>query len=151
MSHHGLAIYIKKYLKAKEGLWKLTYFTMQKYNLQKILQKKPKSFKIYYNSITNLKFQPKPKVSSFKNPHIKIDLLPKGKWKNPKSLKLLYSIMNLNIPRPTTKGGGGGRGNTLFQQTLFLIVSRFLGSVQFRVRSIDSFMLLTHSDAFVSL
>jgi hypothetical protein len=32
------------------------------------------------------------KLSSFKNPHIKIDLLPKG----PKSLKLLYSVMNLN-------------------------------------------------------
>jgi hypothetical protein len=32
----GLAIYIKKYLKAKEEeLWKLKYFTMQKYiNLQ---------------------------------------------------------------------------------------------------------------------
>jgi hypothetical protein len=29
----GLAIYIKKYLKAKEELWKLKYFTMQKYNL----------------------------------------------------------------------------------------------------------------------
>jgi hypothetical protein len=35
--HCGLAIYIKKYLKAKEELWKLKYFTMQKYNLQKIL------------------------------------------------------------------------------------------------------------------
>jgi hypothetical protein len=33
----GLAIYIKKYLKVKEELWKLKYFTMQKYNLQKIL------------------------------------------------------------------------------------------------------------------
>jgi hypothetical protein len=33
----GLAIYIKKYLKAKEELWKLKYFTMQKYNVQKIL------------------------------------------------------------------------------------------------------------------
>jgi hypothetical protein len=33
----GLAIYIKKYLKAKEELWKLKYFTMQKYNLQKTL------------------------------------------------------------------------------------------------------------------
>jgi hypothetical protein len=29
--HCGLAIYIKKYLKAKEELWKLKYFTMQKY------------------------------------------------------------------------------------------------------------------------
>jgi hypothetical protein len=33
----GWAIYIKTYLKAKEGLWKLKYFTMQKYNLQEIL------------------------------------------------------------------------------------------------------------------
>jgi hypothetical protein len=32
VSHCGLAIYIKKYLKAKE---ELKYFTMQKYNLQK--------------------------------------------------------------------------------------------------------------------
>jgi hypothetical protein len=36
VSHIGLAFYIKKYLKAKEELWKLKYFTMQKYiNLQK--------------------------------------------------------------------------------------------------------------------
>jgi hypothetical protein len=35
VSHLGLAIYIKKYLKAKEELWKFKYFTMQKYNLQK--------------------------------------------------------------------------------------------------------------------
>jgi hypothetical protein len=36
VSHYGLAIYIEKYLKkAKEELWKLKYFTMQKYNLQK--------------------------------------------------------------------------------------------------------------------
>jgi hypothetical protein len=37
VSQCDLAIYIKKYLKAKEELWKLKYFTMQKYNLQKIL------------------------------------------------------------------------------------------------------------------
>jgi hypothetical protein len=37
VSHCGLATYIKKYLKAKEELWKLKYFTMQKYNLPKIL------------------------------------------------------------------------------------------------------------------
>jgi hypothetical protein len=35
--HHGLAIFIEKYLKAKEELWKLKYFTMQRYNLQKLL------------------------------------------------------------------------------------------------------------------
>jgi hypothetical protein len=41
----------------------------------------------------NLNFQHKPKyVSSFKNPHIKIELLLRGQ----KFLKLLYSIMNLN-------------------------------------------------------
>jgi hypothetical protein len=34
--HGGLAIYIKKYVKAKEEeLWKFKYFTMQKYNLPK--------------------------------------------------------------------------------------------------------------------
>ncbi len=59
VSHIGLVIYIKKYLKAKEKLKKLKYFTMQKYNLQKILQN-PSRY--YYNSIiTNLKFQHKPK------------------------------------------------------------------------------------------
>jgi hypothetical protein len=36
---HAVALQFtsKKYLKAKEELWKLKYFTMQKYNLQKIL------------------------------------------------------------------------------------------------------------------
>jgi hypothetical protein len=34
----GLAIDIRKYLKEKEELRKLKYLTMQKYNLQKILQ-----------------------------------------------------------------------------------------------------------------
>jgi hypothetical protein len=33
----GLAINIKKYLKEKEELWKLKYFTMQRYTIQKIL------------------------------------------------------------------------------------------------------------------
>ncbi len=37
VSHCGLAIYILKYLNAKEELWILKYFTMQKYNLPKIL------------------------------------------------------------------------------------------------------------------
>jgi len=35
VSHCVLAIYIKKYLKAKGELWKLKYFSMVKYNLQK--------------------------------------------------------------------------------------------------------------------
>jgi hypothetical protein len=33
VSHSGLAIYIKSQVKAKDELWKLKYFTMQKYNL----------------------------------------------------------------------------------------------------------------------
>jgi hypothetical protein len=37
VSHCRLAVYIKKYLKAKEEVLKLKYFTLQKYNLQKIL------------------------------------------------------------------------------------------------------------------
>jgi hypothetical protein len=38
VSHGGPAIYIKKYLKAKEEFFgNSNYFTMQKYNLQKIL------------------------------------------------------------------------------------------------------------------
>jgi phage pi2 protein 07 len=35
VSHCALAIYIKKYPKAKEETWKFKYLTMQKYNLQK--------------------------------------------------------------------------------------------------------------------
>jgi hypothetical protein len=34
VSHYGLAIYIKKYPKTKEELWKLSDFTMAKSNLQ---------------------------------------------------------------------------------------------------------------------
>jgi hypothetical protein len=33
VSHCGLAIYIEKYRKAKEELWKTQIFHMQKYNL----------------------------------------------------------------------------------------------------------------------
>ncbi len=104
LCHCGLAIYIKTYLKAKEELWKLKYFTIQKYNLQKILYKKPKSFKVLqlydYSQVStqtkNTIFQ----KSSDKNKPIKYE---------PKSLKLLYSIMKLNtISLPTkakaTKG-----------------------------------------------
>jgi hypothetical protein len=72
-----LAIYIKTYLKEKEELWKFKYFTMQ--NI--ILKKNPlKEIKILQNitTITNFKFQHKPKISSFKNALIKIDLLPWG-------------------------------------------------------------------------
>jgi hypothetical protein len=50
----------------------------------------------YYNSIiTNLKFQHKPKLSSFKNRHIKIDLLLLPRGQNP--LRLLYSIISMKM------------------------------------------------------
>jgi hypothetical protein len=39
----------------------------------------------YYNSITNLEFQHKPKMSSLRNPHIKIDLLLLPRGQNPLS------------------------------------------------------------------
>jgi hypothetical protein len=63
VSHCGLAIYIKKYLKAKEEVWKFKYFTMQKYNLQKKSSQNPSR---YHNSITNFKFQRKPKYHLLK-------------------------------------------------------------------------------------
>jgi hypothetical protein len=81
---------MKKYLKAKEELWKLKYFTMQKYNLQK---NPLKETKILQDTITNLKFQQKPKYHLSKSSYNKNGpFITSG----PKSIKLLYSIMNLN-------------------------------------------------------
>jgi hypothetical protein len=37
---------LKSILRQKKNYGKLNYFTMFKYNLQKILEKKPKSFKV---------------------------------------------------------------------------------------------------------
>ncbi len=62
VSHCGLAIYIEKCFKAKEELWKLKYFTMQNNSFQKNPLKETKIFQdIITNSVTNLKFQHKPK------------------------------------------------------------------------------------------
>jgi hypothetical protein len=64
VSHYDLTIYIKKYFKAKElELWKLKYFTMQEYNLKKKSSKENQNPSGYSNSITNLKFQHKPKYN----------------------------------------------------------------------------------------
>jgi hypothetical protein len=73
-SNCGLAIYIKKYLKAKRKNYENSNISpCKKYNLQKSPLKETKNpSRYYYNSIiTNLKFQHKPKISSFKNPHNK--------------------------------------------------------------------------------
>jgi hypothetical protein len=77
VSNYDLTIYIKKYLKAKEKLWKFQHFTMQKYNLQKESSKRNQTPSKYYNFIINPKFQHKPKYYISKSP-IKIDLLPEG-------------------------------------------------------------------------
>jgi hypothetical protein len=62
VSDYGLAIYIKKYLKSKEELWKFKYFTMQKYNLlEKKTSERNQNLSRFQNSITDLKFQHKPK------------------------------------------------------------------------------------------
>jgi hypothetical protein len=42
VSLSGLAIYIEKYFQAKEELWKLKYFTIQKHHLPKIPLKETK-------------------------------------------------------------------------------------------------------------
>ncbi len=53
VSHHGLAIYIKKkYFRAKEELWEFKYFTMQKYNLPKKKKNPLKETKILQDIIT---------------------------------------------------------------------------------------------------
>jgi len=65
--HGHPLVYIKKYLKAKEELWKLNYFTMQKYNLlKKKSSKRNQNPSKHYNSITNINFQHKPKYHLFK-------------------------------------------------------------------------------------
>jgi hypothetical protein len=71
MSHYGLAIHIKMYLKAKEELRKLKYFTVQRYNLQKILEKETKipqdNITLHLTSSLNTS----QKYHLFKNPHNK--------------------------------------------------------------------------------
>jgi hypothetical protein len=71
-----LALYIKKVsLRQKKELWKLKYFTMQNIIFKKSSKRKTK---IHQDIITLLlisSFTTQAKISSFKNPHIKIDLV----------------------------------------------------------------------------
>jgi len=54
---------MNKYFKAKEELWKLKYFTMQNYNLQKNPLKETKTLQnIVTLLLGNLKFQPQAKI-----------------------------------------------------------------------------------------
>jgi len=75
VSHCGLAIYIKKYLKVKRRILETQIFHNGKIIIFKKSSKRNQNPSIYCNSITNLKFLTLAKMSSFKNPHIKIDLL----------------------------------------------------------------------------
>jgi hypothetical protein len=70
-------IYIKKHPNAKEELWKFKYFTTQ----NTFFKKSSKRTKILQDIIILLLIQvsTQAKISSFKNPHIRIDLLlPRG-------------------------------------------------------------------------
>jgi hypothetical protein len=53
----ALPFYIKKYLEAKEELWKFKCFMVQTYGLQKNPLKETKILEDIISSITNLKFQ----------------------------------------------------------------------------------------------
>jgi hypothetical protein len=66
---------------------------MQKYNLQKNPLKKCKILQDIITLYNQSQVSTQAKISSFKNPHIRIDLLPMAQ---DQSLNLLYSIMNLN-------------------------------------------------------
>jgi len=88
-----------KYLKAKEELWKIKHiFHHAKNIIFKASSDRNQNPSRYHNSITNLKFQHKPKTSSFKNPHIKIDLLLLPRGQIPLSYYTL-SWIHLYIPR----------------------------------------------------
>jgi hypothetical protein len=78
VSHCGLAIYIKTYLNAKERFIETEIFHRSKIYSSKNPLKETKNPSRYYNCITNLKFQHKPKYHLSKNPHVKIDILPRG-------------------------------------------------------------------------
>ncbi len=83
MAHYGLAIYIKKYGKAlrKKNYGNSNISPPKNIIFKKSSKKNQNPSKNYQNpsrydnSITNIKFQHKPKKPSFKNPCTKIDLL----------------------------------------------------------------------------
>jgi hypothetical protein len=100
VSHCCLAIYIKKYLIAKKKNYGNSNISPCKNILFQKSSKRNQNPSRYYNSITNLKFQHKPKYHLSKSPHVKIDLLLRGQ--NP---SIYYtSILNLNTISLPTKG-----------------------------------------------
>ncbi len=72
MSHCGLAIYIKKHLKPKEELQKTQIFSPCKNIIFIKSSKRNQNPSRYYNSCNESQVSTQTKISSFKNPHIKI-------------------------------------------------------------------------------
>ncbi len=79
VSHCDLAIYMKKYLKAKRRRIMEAQIFHPHAKLHLIFKnsssKSNQNPSMYYNYVTNLKFQHKPKYHLSNNPHTKIDLL----------------------------------------------------------------------------
>jgi len=74
VSHCGLAIYIEKYLKTKEELWKTQIFiSPSKQIIFKKSSKRNENPSRHYNSITN--FNTSQNIIFQKNSHIKIDII----------------------------------------------------------------------------
>jgi len=64
MSHYGLAIYIKKYLKAQEDYYGNSNISPCKNIIFKKPSKRNQNLsRNYYNSVINIKFQHKPKTN----------------------------------------------------------------------------------------
>jgi hypothetical protein len=61
VSHCSLAIYIKKYLKAKQRIMETQILHHAKISSSNKSSERNQDPSTYYNSITNLKFQHKPK------------------------------------------------------------------------------------------
>ncbi len=75
----ALLFTLKSILRKKKNYGNSNISPCKNIIFQKSSKRNQNPSRYYYNSITNLKFQQKPKISSFKNPHIKIDLLlPRG-------------------------------------------------------------------------
>jgi hypothetical protein len=75
MSHCCLAIYIKKHLKPKRRITKTQIFSPCKNIIFKKSSKRNPNPSRYYNSCNESQVWTQAKISSFKNRHIKIDLL----------------------------------------------------------------------------
>jgi hypothetical protein len=63
----ALPFTLKKYPNAKEESWKLKDFTCKNIIFKKSSKRNQNPSRYYYNSITNLKFQQKPKYHLSKN------------------------------------------------------------------------------------